>query len=84
MLDAAEVEIEKLGICNVSAELGAVVVTGVVAAEAAGDSALVEAVLPNPYKKNLHCDVIVTSYLKSTEDGKTTYPLLFSFNRWKC
>ena len=51
MLDAAEVEIEKLGICNVSAELGAVVVTGVVAAEAAGDSALVEAVLPNPYKK---------------------------------
>ena len=53
MLDAAEVEIEKLGICNVSAELGAVVVTGVVAAEAAGDSALVEAVLPNPYKKKI-------------------------------
>ena len=61
MLDAAEVEIEKLGICNVSAELGAVVVTGVVAAEAAGDSALVEAVLPNPYKKNLHFDA-KTSY----------------------
>ena len=34
-------------------------------------------------KKNRHSDVIVTSYLRSTWDGKMADPFLFNFNRRK-